>query len=150
MRRRRSAKVILLDEQDHVLLFRGGDPSRPSAGTWWFPPGGGVEPDETDEGAVLRELWEETGLRLDEVGPVVATREATVDFQGQSFISDEVYFAVRVPRFDLDTIGWTELERQAVVEHRWWSLHELNGTDETVYPEGLLEIIGDFMDRASS
>jgi 8-oxo-dGTP pyrophosphatase MutT (NUDIX family) len=149
MRRRRSAKVILLDEEDHILLFRGGDPSRPSDGTWWFPPGGGVEPDETDDAAARRELWEETGLRLDDVGPVVATREAKVEFDGASFVSDEVYFVVRVRRFRLDTSGWTDLERQVVVEHRWWSMQELDGTDETVYPERLLEIVGGIVERPS-
>jgi 8-oxo-dGTP pyrophosphatase MutT (NUDIX family) len=43
-RKRRAARVILIDERGRVLLLRGSDPGRPEAGTWWFTPGGGVEP----------------------------------------------------------------------------------------------------------
>jgi 8-oxo-dGTP pyrophosphatase MutT (NUDIX family) len=57
---RRAARIILLDESERVLLFRGGDPARPDAGTWWFTPGGAVEPGESTEAAARRELKEET------------------------------------------------------------------------------------------
>ena len=53
---RRSARVILADSADRLLLFE-------SEG-FWFTPGGGVEPGETIEQAATRELWEETGLRI--------------------------------------------------------------------------------------
>jgi 8-oxo-dGTP pyrophosphatase MutT (NUDIX family) len=135
---RRSAKVVVIDRSGHVLLFCAGDPARPTAGTWWFPPGGGVEDDETDEQAALRELREETGLVLESVGSPIATRRVRFNFEGSVLDSDEVYFIVRVDRFDLDDAGWTDTERRVVVEHRWWSQKELAETTETVYPEQLL------------
>jgi ADP-ribose pyrophosphatase YjhB (NUDIX family) len=42
-----------------MLVVRRGRP--PSVGLWSLP-GGRVEPGESDEQAVVREVWEETGL----------------------------------------------------------------------------------------
>ena len=56
---RRASRLILLDEQRRVLLFRhAGTNGR----TFWAPPGGGVENGETFEQAAWREAYEELGL----------------------------------------------------------------------------------------
>jgi hypothetical protein len=33
--------------------------------------------------------------------------------------------------------NWTDLEREVMVEHRWWSREELLATKVTVWPENL-------------
>lgn len=59
--------AIVRDGTGRLLLVqRGGEPER---GRWSLP-GGRVEPGETDETAVARELLEETGLTV-RVGPLV-------------------------------------------------------------------------------
>ncbi len=140
-RERRAAKVLLLNSDDAVLLFRGGDPARPDAGTWWFAPGGGLEDGETHEEAAIREVFEETGYTLDQVGPVVRWREAHFSFEEVSIKSLEAYFIVRVKRFELTTAGWTDLERDMIVEHRWWTAAEVRATEDIIYPEGLADLI---------
>jgi 8-oxo-dGTP pyrophosphatase MutT (NUDIX family) len=60
---RRSARVLLLDASDRVLLVRSAQvPGEPERGHAWFTPGGGVEPNEELAVAAARELREETGL----------------------------------------------------------------------------------------
>jgi len=143
---REGAKVIMIAADGSILLFRGGDPARPEAGTWWFPPGGGVEPGEAVEAAARREVFEETGLVLGELGPVAGRRRVEFQFDGRIIVSDEVYFVVRVAGGAISTDGWTELEREVVEEHRWWTVDELRATDETVYPEDLIDLIETFGD----
>ena len=139
--RRLAARVILIDEAGRVLLFRGGDPHRPDAGTWWFTPGGGLDDGETIEEAARREVREETGCVVADLGPVVLERSIEFEVEGQHFDQDEVFFRVSVAGFEVDRREWTDLERRLMIEHRWWTRDELVATTETVYPEGLADLL---------
>jgi 8-oxo-dGTP diphosphatase len=57
--RRRAAAVIV--RAGRVLMVHERS-RRVGGGEWWTLPGGGLEPDETPEQAVRREVLEETGL----------------------------------------------------------------------------------------
>ena len=46
----------------HILLIKQIEHA--SGRSYWLLPGGGIEPDETEEGCVQREMWEETGLHV--------------------------------------------------------------------------------------
>jgi ADP-ribose pyrophosphatase YjhB (NUDIX family) len=140
-RDRRAARVIVRDRGGAVLLMRGGDPSRPEAGRWWFTPGGGVEPGESEEQAAERELFEETGLVGVDLRRLAVQRDVEFSFGGVLIRQHEVYFTVTVPRFAPDRSGWTELERRAQDDMRWWDPEELTATSETVYPEGLRALL---------
>ena len=55
------AGAVIKDETGRMLLIqRGHDPGK---GLWSIP-GGRIEPGETDEEAIIREVCEETGLRV--------------------------------------------------------------------------------------
>ena len=139
--KRVSAKVLLIDPEGRVLLFRGVDPTEPSRPPIWFPVGGALDEGETLEEAAVREAEEETGLRIDELGPAVLTRHVEFAFEGNLYDQDETYFAVRTDGFTPDSKGWTETERNVMVGSRWWSLDDLRTTDEIVFPENLAELV---------
>jgi 8-oxo-dGTP pyrophosphatase MutT (NUDIX family) len=136
-----AAKVIVVDFDDAVLLFRGGDPARPDEGTWWFPPGGGVEPGESIGQAAWREVYEETGLGIEELGPVVLRRNVEFTYKGVRYRSDEHYFIVCAHRFEVNQSRWTRNEAEVIEEHRWWPIRELRVTKEVVYPEDLVTLV---------
>jgi 8-oxo-dGTP diphosphatase len=69
--------AVVLDPTERVLLVRRAKP--PRAGAWTLP-GGHVEPGETLEAAVVREVLEETGVEA----RVVCTL-GVVDVAGEGF-----------------------------------------------------------------
>ncbi|HEY3696993.1 NUDIX domain-containing protein [Phenylobacterium sp.] len=78
MRRRLTARVLLFDPLDRILLMRGRFEGAPDAERFWFTVGGGVEPGESLMQAAAREIAEETGLADVVLGPVVWLREAVM------------------------------------------------------------------------
>jgi 8-oxo-dGTP pyrophosphatase MutT (NUDIX family) len=154
--RRTSARIVLLDDDGRVLLFCGSDPALPDgsdgpAPLWWFTVGGAVQASETLPQAAVRELQEETGLRVDPaemIGPVWR-RDAVIDFNGSVIRSEEMFFVHRTRRFEPSTAGRTGLERAYIHGHRWCDatmIAELVIKGETVYPLQL----GELLDEANA
>ena len=143
MRRRLSARLLILNDAGRLLLFRFVHKTGALAGQdFWATPGGGVEDGETMEQAAVRELAEETGLQRGSVGPEVARREVAFQLpDGEHVVSDERYFLVRVTDDTLSRANWTAFEREVMVDHRWWSRDELLRTEATVWPENLAQML---------
>jgi 8-oxo-dGTP pyrophosphatase MutT (NUDIX family) len=140
---RRAARVLLVDDAGRILLQHCFDPSAPDGRSWWNTTGGGLDAGESAAQAAVRELREETGLRVDEaaVGAVVHRRLTEFSFGGTAYRQSEDYFLVRTAAFDAEPTGHSDLEMVAVLGTRWWSRDELSATDEQVYPEELLEVL---------
>lgn len=155
VRRRVSARVVLLDHDGAVLLLCGSDPAATGKATpaprWWFTIGGAAQVGESLEQTAVRELEEETGLRVapgDIVGPVWR-RDAVIDFNGSVMRSEEMYFVHRTTRFEPSESGRTGLERAYIHGHRWCDATMIDGLvagGETVYPRQL----GELLDEANA
>jgi len=143
MRSRPSARLLVLDSADRVLLFRFVHVSGPMAGReYWATPGGALREGETFEQAAIRELEEETGIRTANVGSQVARRQLELQLpDGERVRADERYFAVRTTATAISSAGWTDLEKELMSCHRWWSVDDLAQTAETVFPENLIEML---------
>lgn len=140
--RRPAARVLLVDEGERVLLFRGRDPRRP-AEPYWFTPGGGLRPGESAAQGAVRELTEETGLRVApaELGAPVWHEVVHFSFAGAAYRQEQQFFLLRVPGWRVDTAGFDPVERETIDAHRWWTAEELDRTAESFYPADLPAVL---------
>jgi 8-oxo-dGTP pyrophosphatase MutT (NUDIX family) len=141
-----------MDPNNRVLLFRFLHKCGPLAGQdYWATPGGGLEPGDTFEEAARRELFEETGIVADAVSPQVAEQEFVLQLpDGEYVIAVERFFLIRVADQALSRDRWTPLEKEVMVDHRWWSSEELTSTSEVVFPEKLVSILAGIGEAGSS
>ena len=143
MRERPSSRLLVIDPLQRILLFRFEHRQGPLAGQqFWATPGGALDPGESYAQAACRELLEETGLVVDDPGPEVGQRIATFKMpDGEMVRADERFFLVRVNALEISTERWTDLEREVMALHRWWSDADLRSTTEQVWPEDLTELL---------
>lgn len=123
-RLRPAARAVVLDAQDRILLmrFEFGDGK-----VVWAAPGGGVEPGESLQEGLARELAEEIGLDVP-ADPPHLWHQATVA-EGHAAGYDGVindYFLIRVDSLTpAGSLSAAELQAENVHGHRWWTLAEL-------------------------
>jgi 8-oxo-dGTP pyrophosphatase MutT (NUDIX family) len=141
--RRLSARVLLVDEDDRVLLFFNQDSVVPGADSY-YTVGGRVEAGESHAEAAARELFEETGLRVapEALGAVVCRREGPMRMSDGALVyAEEHYFFLRTKHFEPDLSGLEEGERREIVHGAWLSLADQEATDAIVFPIGLAGLL---------
>lgn len=130
---RQAVRALVVDRSQRVLLLRFENPA--SGEVWWITPGGGVEPGESEEAALRRELREECGIELVDPGPVVWQRTHVLPLQGRLLAQSERFHLVRVDRPAI--APRVDLAAEGVRGHRWWTIAELEATPERLAPPSL-------------
>jgi len=139
-------RAVVIDGEGRTLLFKAfGDEAR--SRHFWITPGGGITAGESDATALRRELAEECGLRDFEIGPLVWVREAIFPMPdtGQLLHQRERFYLVRIDGHEVDITGWDDFERRFMAEPRWWTLAELDTSDDAFAPKGLARHLGDLL-----
>ena len=146
--RRRSARILLVDGTDRVLLLKAlPDTAFPGKAWSWITPGGGVNAGEPLAAAAVREAREEVGLAITEadlVGPVAYGAGHVVTNWATGIFRDD-YFLVRVDAHDVDTSAMEEFEAGNHLGHRWWTVEELESTTDAIVPFGLAGLLTDLI-----
>jgi ADP-ribose pyrophosphatase YjhB (NUDIX family) len=116
--------AVIRDGQGRLLLIKRGHP--PGLGLWSLP-GGRVEPGETDQAALRREMREETGLFIEAGALIGAVRRPAAD----GGIYDIRDYAATVT-------GGTLRPGDDAADARWVAAGDLTALPLT---DGLLEIL---------
>lgn len=140
--RRVAARVLCVDPDGRVLMVRSVDPGTPGEQRW-VAPGGGVEHGEDPHDAARREVWEELGLSLDDLGERIRTSEDAFSFDGTPYLQTSHWYAVRTRAFEPTTSAMAADEAATVRGVHWCHPDDLDALADrpghVVAPAGTAE-----------
>jgi 8-oxo-dGTP pyrophosphatase MutT (NUDIX family) len=134
---RQAVRALILTPDHQVLLCRIHTPG--GGHSFWIAPGGGLEPGETQDEGLRRELAEELGLTAFEAGPVVWRRHHTFDWGERRISQREEYRVVHTERFV--PVMTDPVEAEVLECFRWWPIDDLDTAAERFTPLSLADIL---------
>ena len=140
---RTAGRILLVDDQQRVLLIHDRI-DLDATSSHWIAPGGGLEPGETPAEAAVREVYEETGLRvsLDSDAQAMYIERVRFTFAGEHFDQVNHYYLVRVRSgLPVRPAANTEFEKVVGLGYRWWPLAELDSSPVVREPIAMVELI---------
>lgn len=133
-------RVIILDDRNRVLMVRQHHEGRDI----WMVPGGGIEEGENASDAGVREVLEETGLRV-KIGKLIWHVEEVSEKRGQRFVN---FFLAELEggKLHLGMDPEFSKEEQVLREVRFMSKEEMCHL-EVLYPEYLKDELWRFLEE---
>jgi 8-oxo-dGTP pyrophosphatase MutT (NUDIX family) len=146
---RNVVRVVVLDAANHVLLLQTRDLGNPAFGTSWELPGGGMEPGETYIEAAVRELREETGIKVEpaHVGIPTWRRDVEYTYRGERRLQHEVVVMIRLDEAapNVEDSQRVDFESEDHFAYRWWAVDEIVCSDQRFYPRRLPALLRSFL-----
>ena len=142
---RRAVRAIVLTDEREVLLMRTRGTVRPP---YWFTPGGGIEPGETDEACLRRELHEELGLTAFDLGPLLIQRSFRMTMHPRFSEQHDSIYVIHHPRFEpyMSDVK----EARTIDRFHFWPLAELALTREVIFPDTLAHYVQRYLDHGET
>ena len=134
---RQAVRAIVLTPEREILMMQIREPGGDQP--FWITPGGGIEAGETFDATLRRELKEELGLEVFDIGPLLWRRQHTFNWGEKRYCQREEYRAVHVTRFQPMMSDATEA--QVLQQFRWWPLADMAASVETFTPLTLADIV---------
>lgn len=139
---RECVRALILTPDPALLLIHLVVPDR----KLWIAPGGGIDPGESHQEALRRELDEEVGRGDFEIGPRVWIRRGRFRWAGQWFDEREHFYLIRSDQFEPDTSrNPVPFERDAMAELRWWPVAELPAESKEFAPMRMGSLVADLI-----
>ena len=134
MIQRKAVRAVIMTPDHRVLLIK----VQVTGFQLWIAPGGGLEPGESDEEGLRREIAEETGARSFRLGPPIWTRKHEFSWNGLSYSQNEVYYLVQADHFDpvMDAEA-APGETSAFRGFHWWSIDAIARSAEKFAPRNI-------------
>lgn len=142
---RQAVRALVLDPENNVLLVHFDWEGLDLEDGFWANPGGGIEPGESHEAALRRELREEVGVVDFRLGPHIWAKRSYFDggqygdqFDGQKDHIYLVHVDVQTTRGELTA---AQLAAENVVGVRWWSAADVIAGRGVFAPRVLPELL---------
>ena len=148
--RRTVVRLVVVDSAGRVLLLHTHDPTYPELETWWELPGGGIEPGELLEDAAIRELHEETSIRVDRdaLRPTARWhRHASFRYRGMRHVQCETVVTVQLsgPEPPIDGSHRVGFEAEDYFGFAWWDVNAVVASSDHFYPGALPVLLLDHL-----
>lgn len=139
---RKAVRAILISPNNKVLMMKILSPYTNKS--FWITPGGGLENKESIDNAIKRELKEELGLTNFELGSLVWLREHTFTWEEKRICQNEEYYIVHTEEFK--PIIADKIEAKFLQEFRWWSLKDIEKSEENFTPKTIVNIVNSYLE----
>lgn len=149
---RKAVRVLLFNQKNELLLmYNESFPTKSKSGlaynNFWCTIGGKIEPGESIKQALIREVYEETGLKEDQIniGPMVWVNKVEIVLRGIPTLLDETFIVVKTTNDQVVLDKLTDDEKSFVTKLRWFSFDDIKQCSETIFPTKLGHYLGDIL-----
>ena len=150
---RNSVKIVLLNKNNDLLLLFTDDSSIKTAdgkygGGFYQLIGGKIEDGETLLDAAKRELFEETGLTIENVNFLKVIWQGNLDLNihGKLTHINQQFILAKTDNISVTLKNLTEEEKGTCKKLCWMSLDEIEKSEITIYPKRLPLYLKDVLD----
>ena len=147
MRVRKSARAIVINCKNQIFLFQYMFDYLEDSKAIWITPGGSLEEGESFEDALKREVYEELGVQLTKESPEVYYRNPIYTLKsGEKVQSVEKFFLVVLEEDSFSFNHWTESEKKRMLAGKWWSMEEIEKSEDEFFTKDILRIMMELSD----